>query len=67
MLDSVNTISAALREQSAAIDLIAGSVEQVASKNGDNATVVHGMAQDARMLQSLAEQLKAKVSSFTLR
>ena len=64
VVDAVNEISLALREQSSASEAIARNVEQVATMNEENTTAFGHVVADAQRLQGLATQLKASVASF---
>ncbi len=64
VVDAVNEISLALREQSSASEVIAKNVEQVAVMNEENTAAVKNVVADAQRLQGLATQLKASVASF---
>lgn len=64
VVEAVNEISIALREQSAASETIARNVEQVAVMNEENDFAVKGVVADAQRLLELAKQLKESVSSF---
>ena len=62
----VADISNALREQRVASEDIARSVDQVARVNEENSAAVLQMAEQARQLEALAEQLQAAVGTFRL-
>jgi methyl-accepting chemotaxis protein len=64
--ESVNRISSALHEQSTVMAQISSNVEQVATRNTDNAHAAHGMEDNAGVLKTLAGQLQEKVRRFTL-
>ena len=64
VVEAVNEISLALREQSSASEVIAKNVEQVAVMNEENTAAVRNVVADAQRLQGLATQLKASVASF---
>ena len=64
VVDAVNAISEALREQTAASENIARNVEQVASMNEENSYAVQGVVSDAQRLQGLASDLRTSVSTF---
>ncbi len=64
VVEAVNAISEALREQTAASENIARNVEQVASMNEENSYAVQGVVSDAQRLQALANDLRTSVSSF---
>ncbi|MCK6389859.1 MAG: methyl-accepting chemotaxis protein [Azonexus sp.] len=64
VVDAVNEISLALREQSSASEVIARNVEQVAGMNEENTSAVQGVVADANHLQDLAARLKSSVASF---
>ena len=61
---AVDEISLALREQSAASDVIARNLEQVANMNEENTAAVREVVADAQRLQALAADLKQAVGGF---
>ena len=61
---AVDDISMALREQSAASDVIARNLEQVANMNEENTAAVREVVADAQRLQKLAANLKLAVGGF---
>jgi methyl-accepting chemotaxis protein len=64
VVEAVGEISNALREQSAASEVIARNVEQVAIMNEENTVSVRSVVDDAHRLQALAARLKESVGSF---
>ncbi len=61
---AVDDISLALREQTAASEVIARNVEQVANMNEENTAAVREVVADAHRLQELAAELKRAVGGF---
>ncbi len=61
---AVDEISLALREQSAASDVISRNLDQVANMNEENAAAVREVVADAQRLQKLAADLKQAVGGF---
>jgi len=66
VLDAAAEISAALREQNAASNLIAQNVEQIARMADENGAAVKEVAQEAARLESLADNLKTSVGMFRM-
>jgi len=64
VVNAVGEISLALKEQSAASEIISRNVEQVANMNESNTAAVRTVVDDAHQLQALAAQLKQTVGSF---
>jgi methyl-accepting chemotaxis protein len=64
VVQTIHEISLALKEQSAASDLIANNVENLANLNEENTVAVRGVHDDSLRLQQLASKLKQAVSSF---
>ncbi len=66
VLDAAAEISAALREQNAASNLIAQNVEQIARMADENGVAVKEVAHAAEHLESLADRLKTSVGMFRM-
>ena len=64
VVTSVNEITSALDEQSAASTQIAQSVERIAQMSEENTAAVASMAESARGLEALAGELVSAVSRF---
>ncbi len=64
VVTAVDEISLALKEQTAASDVIARNVEQVANMNEENTAAVREVVADAQRLQALAVGLKQVVGGF---
>jgi methyl-accepting chemotaxis protein len=67
VMDVVNSISDAIREQGAASSEIARNIEQIASMSEEGARAVQQTTEAARHLQQLSASLHASVSRFKLR
>ena len=66
VLDAVEDISSALREQTAASTQIAKNVETIAQMTEENSAAVNAVSQSANQLEHLAEDLKRSVDLFTV-
>ncbi len=66
VVDVINDISSALRDQSAASNDIARNVEQIAQMSEHNHATVQKTAESARNLKHMAEELKGAVASFSI-
>jgi methyl-accepting chemotaxis protein len=64
VLDAVDEISNALREQSGATDQIARSVEMIAQMSEVNGAALSEMFQSANQLEKYADELRASVNQF---
>ena len=66
VVDAVNSISAALQQQSTASNLIAASVEHIAGMSEKNANAVQDVARASGQLQESANSLQAAVKLFRI-
>ena len=66
VVDAVNSISAALQQQSTASNLIAASVEHIAGMSEKNAIAVQDVAKASGQLQESANALQAAVKLFRM-
>jgi methyl-accepting chemotaxis protein len=66
VLDAAAEISAALREQNAASNLIAQNVEKIAQMAEENGSAVKDVAEAAAHLEELASTLKSSVGMFRM-
>jgi methyl-accepting chemotaxis protein len=64
VLEAVDEISSALREQSGATDQIARSVEMIAQMSEANGAALSVMFQSANQLEKYADELRASVNQF---
>ena len=66
VVEVVNDISDALREQATASEAIARNVQQIAQMNEESTVAVRSVLRDAENLRELATRLKDSVRSFRL-
>ena len=64
LIDSVEEISTALREQSAASNDVALNVEKIAQMTEENSMAINSVSNAARDLETLAGELQANVNRF---
>jgi methyl-accepting chemotaxis protein len=66
VVDAVNSISAALQQQSASSGLIASNVEKIASMSEQNAIAIQDVANASDQLRASAGSLQAAVAQFRI-
>jgi len=66
VVDAVNSISAALLEQSASSSLIAANVENIATMSEKNAAAIQDVAQASGLMRESASSLQAAIAQFRL-
>jgi len=66
VVDAINSISAALRQQSSTSTLIAENVEKIAAMSDRNATAVKEVAAASDELQTSADSLQSAVAKFRI-
>ena len=64
VVDAVNSISAALQQQSASSGLIASNVEKIATMSEQNAVAIQDVANASAQLRESANSLQAAVAQF---
>ncbi|WP_435626803.1 methyl-accepting chemotaxis protein [Candidatus Ferrigenium straubiae] len=64
VVDAVNSISAALQQQSSSSGLIASNVEKIATMSEQNALAIQDVAQASAQLRESANSLQAAVARF---
>jgi methyl-accepting chemotaxis protein len=66
VVDAVNSISAALQQQSASSGLIASNVEKIATMSEQNAVAIQDVANASTQLRESADSLQAAVAQFRI-
>lgn len=64
VVSTAGEITGAIREQSAAVNLVARDVEMIAAMANENTHAVNDLAQTSEHLNQLADALRASVSRF---